>query len=72
MWRCAVRAAAAVVTITSYNEWHEGTQIEPAKEVGGPYESYDGAYGLTGRAAQRAYLDRTAEWVHRYRVKMGG
>ena len=72
MWRCAVRAAATVVTITSYNEWHEGTQIEPAKEVGGPYESYDGAYGLTGRAAQRAYLDRTAEWVHRYRVKMGG
>ncbi len=72
MWRCAVRASAAVVTITSYNEWHEGTQIEPAKDVGGPYESYDGAYGLSGRAAQDAYLDRTAEWVHRYRVKMGG
>ena len=25
--------------------------------------SYDGAYGLTGRAAERAYLDRTAAWV---------
>ena len=29
----------------------------------GPYASYDGAYGLSGRAAERAYLDRTAAWV---------
>ena len=34
MWRGAIRAAADVVTITSYNEWHEGTQIEPASAVG--------------------------------------
>jgi len=68
MWRGAIRAAADVVTITSYNEWHEGTQIEPAKAVGVPYASYDGAYGLVGRAAQRAYLDRTAEWARRYRA----
>ena len=60
MWRSAISAAADVVTITSYNEWHEGTQIEPASAVGAPYVSYDGAYGLKGRAAQRAYLDRTA------------
>jgi glycoprotein endo-alpha-1,2-mannosidase len=66
MWRGAIRAAADVVTITSYNEWHEGTQIEPAQAVGPPYLSYDGAYGLKGRAAQRAYLDRTALWVSRY------
>ena len=49
MWRGAVRAEADVVTITSYNEWHEGTQIEAARNVGTPYASYDGAYGLTGR-----------------------
>jgi len=67
MWRGAIRAAADVVTITSYNEWHEGTQIEPAAAVGAPYLSYEGAYGLTGRSAQRAYLDRTAMWVSRYR-----
>lgn len=71
MWRGAVRAAADVVTITSYNEWHEGTQIEPAKAVGAPYASYDGAYGLVGRAAQGAYLDRTASWVRRYRAQVG-
>jgi hypothetical protein len=71
MWRGAVRATADIVTITSYNEWHEGTQIEPARAVGGPYASYDGAYGRVGRAAQRAYLDRTAEWAGRYRARMG-
>jgi glycoprotein endo-alpha-1,2-mannosidase len=71
MWRGAVRAAADVVTITSYNEWHEGTQIEPASAVGGPYSSYDGAYGLEGRAAERAYLDRTAAWVRTYRERVG-
>lgn len=71
MWRGAVRAEADVVTITSYNEWHEGTQIEPAQAVGAPYASYDGAYGLVGRAAQVAYLDRTAYWVRRYRARIG-
>ena len=66
MWRGAVRAAADVVTITSYNEWHEGTQIEPARAEGPSYLSYDGAYGLVGGAAQRAYLERTRMWVDRY------
>ena len=31
MWRAAMAAGADVVSITSWNEWHEGTQIEPAK-----------------------------------------
>ncbi len=69
MWRAAVRAAADVVTITSYNEWHEGTQIEPARVAGPAYDTYEGAYGLTGRAAQRAYLDRTAIWARRYQKR---
>ena len=65
MWRAALRARADEVTITSYNEWNEGTQIEPAS--GDPpalgYFSYDGAYGLHGGAASLAYLNRTACWV---------
>jgi glycoprotein endo-alpha-1,2-mannosidase len=65
MWRSAVRAGADLVTITSYNEWGEGTQIEPAGH-GGRYESYDGAYGLYGKAAQRAYIRRTAYWTSRF------
>ena len=64
MWRAAERAEADLVTVTSYNEWGEGTQIEPAGH-GGRYESYEGAYGLHGRAAQRAYVTRTAYWTSR-------
>ena len=62
MWRAADAAGADLVTITSYNEWGEGTQIEPAGH-GGRYESYDGAYGLHGRPAERAYLMRTRSWT---------
>ena len=62
MWRAAQDAGADLVTITSYNEWGEGTQIEPAGH-GGRYESYDGAYGLHGRAAERAYIARTRYWT---------
>jgi len=66
MWRAAEHAGADLITITSYNEWGEGTQIEPAGH-GGRYESYDGAYGLQGRAAERAYITRTAYWTTRLR-----
>jgi glycoprotein endo-alpha-1,2-mannosidase len=65
MWSAAIRAGADMVTITSYNEWSEGTQIEPAGR-GGRYETYNGTYGLYGRAAQRAYLKRTAYWTSRF------
>ena len=29
-WSSAMGAAAKIVSVTSFNEWHEGTQIEPA------------------------------------------
>jgi len=64
MWRGAIRARADIVTITSYNEWHEGTQIEPARRTRG-YDSYEGAWGRRGLAAERAYLDRTGYWTAR-------
>jgi glycoprotein endo-alpha-1,2-mannosidase len=78
MWSAAIGARPDQVTITSYNEWHEGTQIEPARSpapryrasipITFPYSSYDGAYGSSGKAAQRAYLVRTAFWTSIYRT----
>jgi hypothetical protein len=69
-WDAALAAGADVVSITSYNEWHEGTQIEPAQPKFVPmwalrYDDYEGDYGRTGLAAERAYLERTAGWASR-------
>ncbi len=54
----------ALVTITSFNEWHEGTQIEPAavgatNGFGYTYEDYD-ALPVDG------YLTLTGQWVARF------
>jgi glycoprotein endo-alpha-1,2-mannosidase len=72
LWRSALAAGADIVSITSWNEWHEGTQIEPAKPYFFPdgYYSpgYENAYGRTGTAAQTAYMDRSAEWARQFRA----
>jgi glycoprotein endo-alpha-1,2-mannosidase len=68
MWHAALAAGADRITITSFNEWQEGTQIEPAAtalRLGAyRYFSYDGAWDLHGVAAEDAYLDRTAYWAN--------
>jgi len=73
MWRAAIAAGADRVTITSFNEWHEGTQLEPAARAarrgGYRYSSYEGAWGLHGAAAETAYLSRTAGWSAAYAAK---
>ncbi|MEO8469629.1 MAG: alpha-mannosidase [Chloroflexota bacterium] len=66
MWSRAIAAGAEWVSITSFNEWHEGTQIESAlTPAGAPYADYEGAYGQNGSGAQGAYLDATATWIGR-------
>jgi glycoprotein endo-alpha-1,2-mannosidase len=72
MWKAAIQAGADRVTITSYNEWHEGTQIEPAssrptRRGRYRYLSYEGAWGLHGLAAEDAYLARTRYWSDVFR-----
>jgi hypothetical protein len=65
LWTSALQAKPDMITITSFNEWGEGTQIEPAVARHG-YNTYDGAWGLTGAPAQTAYLMRTAYWTGRF------
>jgi glucose/arabinose dehydrogenase/PKD repeat protein len=63
------------VSVTSFNEWHEGSTIEPADATppaGFGYETYSGAYGKTGAAAETAYLDRTAYWTAEFERRRGG
>jgi glycoprotein endo-alpha-1,2-mannosidase len=71
MWKMAIASGADRVTITSFNEWHEGTQIEPAAPAGrhGTYRylSYNGAWGLHGPAAELSYLTRTRYWSDVFR-----
>jgi len=72
MWNAAIRAGADLTTITSYNEWNEGTQIEAACVRTG-YANYDGAWGLRGNVADRAYINRTRYWISRsVRQRLGG
>jgi glycoprotein endo-alpha-1,2-mannosidase len=66
MWQAAISARSEWIGVTTFNEWHEGTQIEPAQGfVAGArtYSGYDGSYGATAADAPDAYLRRTAHWV---------
>ncbi|GIG92228.1 hypothetical protein [Plantactinospora endophytica] len=76
-WGNALNAANGSptwVSITSFNEWHEGSTIEPARSsppAGHGYLTYSGAYGQTGTAAETAYLDRTRYWVRQFNPAVG-
>ncbi len=66
MWQAAISARSEWISVTTFNEWHEGTQIEPAQDFASgsrEYQGYQGAYGAAGADAPVAYLRRTAHWV---------
>jgi hypothetical protein len=69
-WQGLAVLKPEAVAVVSFNEWHEDTQIEPARPFsygGYRYSDYDGAYGLAGEPAQLGYLTHTADWVRRYK-----
>lgn len=62
MWRAALEVNPEIVSITSFNEWHEGTQIAPAvpKSIPGyTYEDYQ-------PHEPEYYLNRTRMWVEKF------
>lgn len=61
-WEAAARAGAYFITITSFNEWHEGTQIEPATAHVGK----DGYRYPAYPEGPMQYLQQTAELVGWY------
>ncbi|XP_021380063.1 glycoprotein endo-alpha-1,2-mannosidase-like [Mizuhopecten yessoensis] len=59
----AFKVNPSIISITSFNEWHEGTQIEPAVSKNtGQYLYLD--YGR--KQGPRYYLDLTREFADRY------
>jgi len=57
------------VSITSFNEWHEGSVIEPATSsppAGINYLTFDGSWSKNGTEAEVSYLERTKFYVDKY------
>lgn len=59
MFDAAIKSNAKFIGITSFNEWHEGTQIEPAI----PFDIPEFDYLDYGSLGPDFYLDRTAYWA---------
>lgn len=66
-WINLVAQDVEAVSIVSFNEWHEGTQIEPAQTKtynSFTYKDYTQDYGSS---SPLAYINRTSYWVNQYK-----
>ncbi|HNR18447.1 MAG TPA: glycoside hydrolase family 99 protein [Bacteroidia bacterium] len=62
MFNALIKSGTQWVGITSFNEWHEGTQIEPAK----PFMISDFKYEDYEPLAPDYYLNRTKYWLEKF------
>ena len=62
MFESAIQAEPDFISVTSFNEWHEGTQIEPAV----PAEYGERKYKDYLPLDPDAYLELTREWIQRF------
>ena len=66
-WRTFMELGLQYVSITSFNEWHEGTQIEPAVP-----KSTDGlSYSSYAPLNPSFYLEKTRYWIENF-IKSSG
>ncbi len=65
-WTAALNTGVQpfMVTITSFNEWHEGTMIEPPAL--GKKDGHGYAYAGFGPLSPFGYLDLTRRWVDKF------
>lgn len=67
MFQYIIDNRSEYVGITSFNEWHEGTQIEPATPFSSPAFDYLNYEPL----APDYYLKRTAYWINKWQEQIG-
>ena len=53
MWEGAIQSKPDWILITSFNEWHEGTEIEPSIEYGKKYIEMTKEYATTFKSSQQ-------------------
>ncbi|MEM1949831.1 MAG: glycoside hydrolase family 99-like domain-containing protein [Candidatus Caldarchaeum sp.] len=46
-WNSALEANPDIILVTSWNEWHEGTEVEPSREYGFSYIQLTAEYAIT-------------------------
>jgi glycoprotein endo-alpha-1,2-mannosidase len=66
MWEYAIEASPSVVTITTFNEWGEGTQIEPVRKVE-EIEGYSKEYIDYGDDGPYKYIHLTSVYAENFR-----